>query len=376
MKKITLLLWFGLLSCSALFAQTVSTVATNVPIDDDLILAPDGSIIGSHYNGTALRKLNMGGQAEVFATGFDTPNGLAYNSHGMLFMADNRGNKVYQIDASGNYELFAEFTSPSGLLREWDSDTLIATSYTGNKLVKIAPDGSLADFITDSRFNGPVGLCYDESYNLYIANFNDRRIFKLSPEGELSDFSHPGSSGWLGFIAYTNGYLYATLFSRNQIWRIAPSGQAELWLGSNAGSADGDASVAKFNGPNGIRASITGDTLFVSDYQTRSVRMITNLNPITPAREGEKTDMGFSISPNPVSTAAMVKISLPAPAELSLQVFDSQGRPVHRAFSNERFPAGNHGLELRVDGLPPGLYLCRLVDEQGQVTARKMVVGR
>ncbi|MCO6490067.1 MAG: hypothetical protein J5I98_16770 [Phaeodactylibacter sp.] len=376
MKKITLLFCLAVAICR-LFAQTVTTVATNVPIDDDLILAPDGSLIGSHYNGTALSKLGLDGASEVFATGFDTPNGLAYDSQGRLFMADNRGNKVYKFDAEGNFELFAEFSSPSGLLREWDSDTLIATSYAGDKLVRIAPDGSIADFVTDSRLNGPVGLCYDEAHNLYIANFDDRRIFKLTPEGALSDFAHPGTGGWLGFIAYAQGYIYATLFSRHQIWRIDSSGQAEQWLGSTAGSADGDASEAKFNGPNGIRASSTGDTLFVSDFNTRSVRMVTGLNPVVPGREINKAGMRLTINPNPVSgPAAIVRLELPGPASATLQLFDGGGRLVQTAFAGKRLPAGEHEFKLPVNGLSPGTYHCRLSGTKGDALTQQLVIGK
>ena len=42
------------------------------------------------------------------------------------------------------------------------------------------------------------------------------------------------------------------------------------------GQADGPASMATFSGPNGIAASITGDTLYVAQAfgQTQSIRMI------------------------------------------------------------------------------------------------------
>ncbi|MCB0587828.1 MAG: hypothetical protein KDD06_21225 [Phaeodactylibacter sp.] len=375
MKKITLLLWMGVASCS-LFAQTVTTIAANIPIDDDLIVDAEGNIIGSHYSGTALRRLTLGGESEVFITGFNTPNGLAYDAQGQLFMADNQGNKVYKVAPDGSYELFAELTSPSGLLREWDSDTLIATSYTGDKIVKIAPDGSIADFLTDSRFNGPVGLCYDEMHNLYIANFDDRRIFKWTPEGGLSDFSHPGPNGWLGFIAYAHGYIYATLFSRNQIWRIDSAGLAEQWLGSSAGSVDGDASVAKFNRPNGIRPSVTGDTLFVSDFQTRSVRMITNLDAVTPSREELKTDFNLSVSPNPATASASARFFLPDAMAASLQLLDNQGRLVRKTFTNEQLPGGWYEYPLPVGALPNGTYYCELWGRPGRIAVAQFVLSR
>ncbi|MCB0563185.1 MAG: hypothetical protein KDD01_02285, partial [Phaeodactylibacter sp.] len=284
MKKITLLLWLAVLSCCPLFAQTVTTIASQVGIDDDLIQAPDGSLIGSNYDGTALRRLTLDGQVEVFATGFASPNGLAFDSQGNLFMADNQGNKIYKFSPNGETETFATVSSPSGLLKAWDSDTLIVTSYTGNRVVKLAPDGSITEFLTDSRLNGPVGLCYDDGHTLFLANFNNTRIFKVTPEGTLLDYANIPASGRLGFIAYRNGYVYATLFTRNQIWRVNAGGVSEQWLGSNNGSTDGGPDEARFSNPNGIRFSSTRDTLFISDYQSKSVRMITNLDGVTSNR--------------------------------------------------------------------------------------------
>lgn len=376
MKKITLLLWLAVMSCCPLFAQTVTTIASQVGIDDDLIQAPDGSLIGSNYDGTALRRLTLDGQVAVFATGFASPNGLAYDSQGNLFMADNQGNKVYKFSPNGETETFATVSSPSGLLKAWDSDTLIVTSYTGNRVVKLAPDGSITEFLTDSRLNGPVGLCYDDDNTLYLANFNNTRIFKVTPEGALLDYANMPASGRLGFIAYRNGYIYATLFTRNQIWRADAGGVSEQWLGSNNGSTDGGPDEARFSGPNGIRFSPTRDTLFISDYQSKSVRMITNLDGVTSNRGVNKVGMSLSVSPNPASAVARARINLPEATTASLQLLDSRGRLARTAFSNHKLPAGLHELSLPVSGLPTGVYHCQLVGEKGEMATQRIVIGK
>lgn len=376
MKKITLLFLLGLLVPCLLSSQTVTTIASQIPIDDDLIITPDGNLIGSHYMGTALRRLSLEGSSEIFATGFNTPNGLAYDSQGALFMADNEGDAVYKFASDGTYELFTPMEGVSGLMREWDSDTLIATSYTQHKLSKIAPDGSRSDFISDPRFNGPVGLCYDETHNLYVANFNNRRIFRISPDGVVSDFATPSSSGNLGFIAYSKGFIYATLFNRNQIWRIDSTGLTEQWLGSTAGSIDGDASVARFNGPNGIRATPSGDTLFISDFQTRSVRMITDFNTVSPSKEVAQFNISLDISPNPAQEVATIRINLAEANQLSLWLLDSQGRLVRTALTRQKISAGEHAFQLPLSGLPPGLYHCRLEGLQNTMVSKAIMIGR
>ena len=218
MSKITLLLFFMPIWA---FAQTVTTISPNSGISDDLIFDPDGHLLGADYNGSAVFKVTLpSGTSSVFSNGFNTPNGLAYDSDDQLYMADNLGNKIYKIFPDGSSEVFVEMFSPSGLIFQQGTDTLIATSYGGDKIVKIASDGTQSDWSVGGLLaGGPVGLCYDGQGNLYTSNFDDRKIIKLSPNGSQELLVQVPGSGYLGFIDYANGYIYGTLYSNHKIFR-------------------------------------------------------------------------------------------------------------------------------------------------------------
>lgn len=78
--------------------------------------------------------------------------------------------------------------------------------------------------------------------------------------------------------------------------------------------------------------------------------------------------------PNPARGGTTVGFSLPAPAEVTLTVYDLAGRRVKTAFAG---PAeeGNNEVVVDISALPPGVYTYRL-DAAGTTAARKMVVAK
>lgn len=341
-------------------AQIVTTIGSQVDIDDALILSLDGQhIIGSEYDGDAVRVLSLDGQVEVLVPDLNTPNGLAFDSQGNLFIADNVGDKIYKVLPDGTYSEFLSMNGPSGMIKEWDSDTLIVTTYTGttlDKVFKLAPDGEMIDFIVNSDMNGPVGLCYDDDNNLYVGNFNDRRVFSVAENGEITLVGQYNTSGNLGFIDYRDGYIYGTLFQRSQIWRMDLDGNNESWLGSTTGSVDGGIDEAKFNRPNGIVFSPTKDTLFISDFGSESVRMITDIDGmINTTMEGERSIV-LKTFPNPATTQTTISLALPHSTDISLQLKDQMGRHIKDITTLQSLSAGEYRFTCDLKEVPSGLY--------------------
>lgn len=79
--------------------------------------------------------------------------------------------------------------------------------------------------------------------------------------------------------------------------------------------------------------------------------------------------------PNPATTGAMLSFALPTAAQVSLTVFDLQGRRVGRPIARELRLAGDQCASINVAGWLPGCYLCRL-DVGGRVFTRKLIVLR
>lgn len=373
MTTVLLATWAGM---AFLQAQTVTTITTSASkIDDDIIFDAAGNLYGSNYNGSSVYKRTPDGVESIFTSGLSSPNGMAFNDDETLILADNTGNKLYKVFPDGSKEIFVNsLAGPSGILRMHGSDTLLVTSYTTHKIWKVAPDGSMIVYLTHPQFNGPVGMCYDDSLNLYVANFNDRKVFKVTPDGQITLFTQPPLGQYIGFLAYANGFIYATAMNAHKIYKIDMNGNYIVWLGSTAGSTDGDAAVAKFSQPNGIRASPTGDTLYVSDFGTKRVRMITNLDGTTATGE-LMPEWNVSVAPNPVKNDALVSFDLPGAAVLSLGLYNEEGRLVRQLVRGERLEQGRHQYVLAGSGLPAGVYFLHFqAIDTNQFFVRKVVV--
>lgn len=76
--------------------------------------------------------------------------------------------------------------------------------------------------------------------------------------------------------------------------------------------------------------------------------------------------------PNPFRGSTTLTFSLPAPADVRLEVFDALGRQVATVV-DERRGAGTHEVAVRAGSLPPGLYIARL-SADGQRATRRLVV--
>ena len=376
MKHITTTL---LLVCSSFFclhAQKVETITTIASkIDDDIIFDSAGNLFGSNYIGGTVYKRTPDGVETVFTNGIGSPNGMAFNDDGTLIIAANTGNKLYKVFPDGSkVVLIPSISGPSGMLRMRNSDTILVTTYIQHKIWKLAPDGALIEYLSHPQFNGPVGLCYDDDGNLYVANFSDRKIFKVTPSGEITFLTQPPLGQNIGFLAYTHGYLYATAFNAHKIYKIDLDGNYHVWLGSTLGTTDGDASVAKFNRPNGIRPSTTGDTLYISDFGSKRVRMITDLNGTSNSSHLETPEWNLQVSPNPVNQSADIRFELPDPTRLSLSLYDIQGQLVQSILSETNLGAGKHQYQLQKNDLKPGVYYLHLLSSKGQNRVHQVLI--
>jgi hypothetical protein len=77
--------------------------------------------------------------------------------------------------------------------------------------------------------------------------------------------------------------------------------------------------------------------------------------------------------PNPFNSATTISYSLPEAGDVTLSMFDANGRLVETlaaGFSE----AGSHTLTLSADGLPSGLYLVKLGNKQGMLTQQLVLL--
>ncbi len=358
--------------------QTVSTfIGPGINIDDALILDAEGNIYGSHFTGSAIYKVTPEGDISIYADGFNTPNDLAFDAEGNLYVADNQRNAVFKITPDSNITQFGPtITSASGLIFDRHSDTLLVTQYLSNRIIKLAPDGSTRNYITGFGLDGPVGLAYDDNDTLYVGNYNDGQIFKIVNDRPQRIAIVPGTNfGAIGFLAYIAGDLYATAIGRHRIYKITLDGVMTEFAGTGSpGLEDGPASTARFTNPNGIIASASGNEILISDFGTKSIRVISDI--VTGIEPENVSEIPISLRleqnfPNPFNPSTEIRFSLPEAQNVELAVYDIRGSKIVTLVKSQ-LAAGVYRMPFNASGLSSGVYIYQLIS--GEFVDRKKMV--
>lgn len=252
-------------------AQTVSTLPGQWEASGGLSMGADGNLymadFGPRLNqavGSVVYRVSVTGTSEVFVTGAEGASGNGFDDEGNLYQSNIRGGYVWKIAPDGSQTTIASgIASPTGVGVDSNGNLFVASCR--GQIHKITPEGASSVFLTDPRLNCPNGLTIDDDDNLYTANFGDGVLIKVTPGGTPSLFATiPGGNN--GHATFANGRLYVVSRGGHQIYEVSLSGTVRLLAGSGErGKADGEALQASFSIPNGIAASVTGDTLFVND---------------------------------------------------------------------------------------------------------------
>lgn len=224
------------------------------------IAVKDGDIyVSDGQNGTI--SVISDGITKVFASGLDTPSGIALTEYGNPVVADAGANTVFVFDADGRSAAF----------------------YGGHDKKRGFADGDN----TSALFNGPLGVAAADG-KVYVADtYNDRirviengRVSTLAGGargfadgvGSAAKFDTPcGVAVWQDkvLVADTANRRIRVIEPDGSVWTLAGTGESDL--------EDGLAAKAKFIEPTGIAVDPNG-TVFVTD--SNAIREISGLFPI------------------------------------------------------------------------------------------------
>jgi hypothetical protein len=227
----------------------------------------------------------------VDATGtaaqFASPQGVALDGEGYLYVADKNNYRIRKISPTGEVTTFAgsgssAYADGTGTGASFEEPTGVAVDEAGmiyvsdaGRIRKITPDGVVTTLAgstaspaekgdvdgtgATARFNQPVGLTTDELGNVYIADAGNSRIRRIDAAGNVTTIAGSGvatyadgldtkaSFNYATGVAYgSNGALYVADWLDNRIRKLSVTGTGTLVVSWAAPSESGDSAVSGY----------------------------------------------------------------------------------------------------------------------------------
>jgi streptogramin lyase len=255
---------------------------------------------------------------------FNTPNAVAVDTSGTLFVADSANHTIRKITSAGAVTTFAgkaissgsadgtgsaaRFFHPNSTAVD-ASGTIYVADSDNHTIRKITPNGQVTTWVgspgisgntngsgSAARFNFPYGVTVTASGTVYVADTNNHLIRKITPEGVVTTLAGSagvsGSTNGTGTSARFNfpngvavdgtGTVYVADSSNFTIRKITSAGVVTTLAGSagNSGSVNGSGSSARFNFPYGLAVDSAGK-VYVADGGNHLIRAITSAGAVT-----------------------------------------------------------------------------------------------
>ncbi|MEZ4238302.1 MAG: SMP-30/gluconolactonase/LRE family protein [Myxococcota bacterium] len=131
------------------------------------------------------------GGREVIASGLQYPNGVEVDADNMVYVAENSGARVRQIDAyTGDQWIVANgLVQPNGVILSPDGNTLYVGSFGGGLIYAIDRLGPTEWDVPRVLYDPPGpdggfdGINVDACGNVYITEYTVGRVYRISPTG-------------------------------------------------------------------------------------------------------------------------------------------------------------------------------------------------
>ncbi|UTW64504.1 SMP-30/gluconolactonase/LRE family protein [bacterium SCSIO 12741] len=362
-------------SLHPLMAQRVEKVIGPVPrINNGVLVDDDGTIygcdlFGSGFDGTRIYQISPDGQtSKIFADGLTRPAGMAFDANGLLYVAEFGSGEVSTVDTNGQVTQFASgFPSPSGLAFD-TAGYLYVTNYGNGTVSRVSPAGVIRTLT--SGIDQPVGIAFDDRHRLYVVSLRKGNLWRIDTAGAktlvatLPDLP-------VGFMCFAKGKLYVCATGNHRIYEVELDGTFRVYAGTGQlGTVNGPVDSARFTNPDGIAASPTGDTLYISENNTNLLRRIvpdrdTIINSLPDHSSGEWKLNSF---PNPSSGNVRIDLEVMIPSQIRL--VGSLGQELW----SESIAAGNFHWQLNGDDYPKGIYFLELRSGAELLESRKIVL--
>jgi len=306
-----------LLLCTAIFSEPAFPQLPNISYSTSSVTYTVGAPISNLTISNSGGAVFIPGQTSTFASGFYHPAGMAIDASNNIYLADQFNNQIKKITPLGVVSVFAgsgsagstdgtgtgaSFYYPAGIAIEPGTGNFYVTDYGNNRIREITPSGVVTTFagtgtaggsdgsLTSATFNGPLGITFDASGNIYIADYSGSLIRKIASgyvstlagsgyqgttdgTGSGASFDHPS-----GLRVDGSGNVYVTDRSSDLIRKITSSGTVTTIAGLaySEYSADNQfGTAASFYRPSDLTFDQSGN-MYIPDYSGNVIREVAN----------------------------------------------------------------------------------------------------
>ncbi len=282
---------------AAEFVVSVEQTLTGYYNPLNTVISSDNSMYTANTGMHSILKRTSGGTQSLFAGGNSTAYGYA---DGTGSAARFRHPSFVAIDGSGN---------------------LFVSDQQNHRIRKITPAGVVSTFAgsgsigsadgtgTAASFQYPMGLAFDGSGNLYVADAYNHRIRKITPTGVVSTYAGNGTAGLvngvllsasfnypIGLSFDSNGDLYVADRSNFAIRRISGGTVSTVAGNGTTGNIDGTGSAARFQA-NGLIAE--GGNIYFVDQTYHGLKHLSPSGQVVTISSSGQFTGPFGISKGP-----------------------------------------------------------------------------
>ena len=239
---------------------------------------PSGNVYVAQYSNT-LTVIHADGSTTTMGSGFNQPYGVAVDSQGNAYVADNDGNSVYKVYTNGTtVALGSGYQNPFDVAVDSQGNVYVADFFNA-AVKKIYPDGTTVAL--GSGFIKPSGVAVDSQDNLYVADYDAKTVSKIYTNGTVVTLRSGFTIPWGVAVDFQNN-VYATDYGASLVYKIYPNGTA-VTLGSGISS------------PAGIDVDPQGNVYVVE--RGSGIKKISPDGAITSVGSGYNSANGVAVNP-------------------------------------------------------------------------------
>lgn len=251
-------------------AQTVVTLGSGFTAPSGVAVDSSGNVFVADQNDNAVKEI-LAGDAfvgiDLRGGGYNLPEGVAVDSSGDIFVANTGNNEIREFTAASNFTtvkvLGSGFSFPSAVAVDGSGNVFVAD--TGNKAIKeiTAASGFTTINTIAAGFVGPVGVAVDSKGDVFVADQGAGEVDEIAAGSSTIIPIGGGFTGPSGVAVDGGGNVFVADQQGNAVFEILAAG----------GFATVNELGSGFNSPEGVAVDAKGN-VFVADTGSTRIREI------------------------------------------------------------------------------------------------------